>query len=289
MRRFRPSFRNCFAAARLVLFELATARSTSNASRPPSNSRGRCQRIGNRVEYLRRRGDGAALADALGAGAARPGPCLQIMDFDARDFSRGRHGIVGVAGVEEPRVRSKSNDGTALRITSGSTAWVNASRSVLELRTGDSHGDGDKGPSLVVVKANHASTGMTIPLQWRSNLLVPVLPSTGILGSIERRAAEQVFLDLLDAATRQGRNVSDSKHAGNYAPKTFATSPSAERYSQKELAAAMERLFTAGAIRMEHYGRKSDERSRIVRVVEKASDEPLCGGGGGSARDSPTP
>ena len=60
MRHFRPSFRNCFAAARLVLFELATARSTSNASRPPSNSRGRCQRIGNRVEYLRRRADGVA-------------------------------------------------------------------------------------------------------------------------------------------------------------------------------------------------------------------------------------
>ena len=115
MRRFRPSFRNCFAAARLVLFELATARSTSNASRPPSNSRGRCQRIGNRVEYLRRRADGAALADALGAGVARPGPCLQIMDFDARDFSRGRHGIVGVAGVEEPRVRRLTAGGRWIR------------------------------------------------------------------------------------------------------------------------------------------------------------------------------
>ena len=118
MRHFRPSFRNCFAAARLVLFELATARSTSNASRPPSNSRGRCQRIGNRVEYRRRRADGAALADALGAGAARSGPCLQMMDFDARDFSCGRHGIVGVAGVEEPRVRRLTAEGSRVR-TSG--------------------------------------------------------------------------------------------------------------------------------------------------------------------------
>ena len=31
----------------------------------------------------------------------------------------------------------------------------------------------------------------------------------------------------------------------------------------------MERLFTAGEIRMEQYGRKSDERSHIVRVVKE--------------------
>jgi RecA-family ATPase len=168
---------------------------------------------------------------------------------------------------------SKSQDGTALRVTSGSTAWVNACRSVLELRTGDSASDGDQGPALVVVKANHAATGTTIPLEWRGNLLVPALTSTGMLGSLERRAAEQVFLDLLDATTRQGRPMSASKHAGNFAPKTFAASPNAERYSQKDLAAAMERLFAAGAIRMEPYGRPSDERRRIVQVVEEAGDE----------------
>jgi RecA-family ATPase len=169
---------------------------------------------------------------------------------------------------------SKSQDGTALRVTSGSTAWVNACRSVLELRTGDATGDGDQGPSLVVRKANHAPTGTTIQLEWRDKLLVPVSPSNGIIGSIERRAADRVFLDLLDAATRQCRNVSDSKHAGNYAPKTFAASPNAERYSQKDLAAAMERLFAAGVIRMAVYGRPSDQRRRIVRAVHETSDEP---------------
>jgi hypothetical protein len=94
------------------------------------------------------------------------------------------------------------------------------------------------------------------------------------LGSIKRQAAETVFLDLLDAAVRQGRNVSDSKHAGNYAPKMFAASPNAERYSQRELAVAMERLFTEDRIRMEQYGRKSDARNRIVRVAKECGDEP---------------
>jgi RecA-family ATPase len=165
---------------------------------------------------------------------------------------------------------SKSQDQTVLRVTSGSTAWVNACRSVLELRTGDSTGEGDQGPSLVVVKANHAVTGTTIQLEWRDKLLLPVRHSTGILGMIDRRAAECVFLDLLDAATSQGRNVSDSKHAGNYAPKTFAASPNSDRYTTKDFAAAMERLFAGGKIRMEPYGRKNDERRRVVRVVREA-------------------
>jgi RecA-family ATPase len=166
---------------------------------------------------------------------------------------------------------SKTQDGTALRVSSGSTAWVNACRSVLELKPGDSSGNRDKGPSLVVVKANHAATGTTIQLEWRENLLVPVLSSTGLFGSIQRRATERVFLDLLDAATQQGRNVSDSKHAGNYAPKTFAGSPNSDGYSQKELAAAMERLFAAGELRMEQCGRKGDERRRMVRVSGKTA------------------
>jgi hypothetical protein len=37
------------------------------------------------------------------------------MDFDARDFSCGRHGIVGVAGVEEPRVRRLTAGGERIR------------------------------------------------------------------------------------------------------------------------------------------------------------------------------
>ena len=90
--------------------------------------------------------------------------------------------------------------------------------------------------------------------------------------AIERSAANRVFLDLLDAATRQGRNLSDSKHAGNYAPKVFAASPNAERYRQRDLAVAMERLFADGQIRMDVYGRAGDQRRRMVRVIEGAGD-----------------
>jgi hypothetical protein len=50
-------------------------------------------------------------------------------------------------------------------------------------------------------------------------------------------------------------------------------SPNAEGYSQKEMAAAMERLFADGKIRMDLYGRPGDQRQRMVRVVGENCDE----------------
>jgi RecA-family ATPase len=157
---------------------------------------------------------------------------------------------------------SKSNDGSALRVSSGSTAWVNACRSVLELRAGDS----DKGPSLTVIKANHAATGNTIPLVWQDKLLVPDIPQGGILGSIRRRAAERVFLDLLDKVTAEGRRVSASRNSGNYAPRLFAGRPDREGYKKDDFACAMEDLFSRREIITKTYGRRGDERREIARA-----------------------
>jgi hypothetical protein len=157
---------------------------------------------------------------------------------------------------------SKSQDGSALRVSSGSTAWVNACRSVLELRSGDEN----QGPSMVVVKANHAVTGTTIPLVWRDKLLVPESAPTGLVGSIERRAAETVFLEMLDKITAENRYVSDSKHATNYAPKLFASRPGNERYKAEHFQRAMEVLFDRGEIAMQDYGTKGHSHRRIMRV-----------------------
>ena len=60
-----------------------------------------------------------------------------------------------------------------------------------------------------------------------------------------------VFLELLDKVTAEGRYVSDSNKAGKlYAPKLFAGRPERDGLRQGDFAAAMERLFAAGAIRM---------------------------------------
>jgi hypothetical protein len=160
---------------------------------------------------------------------------------------------------------SKSQDGTSLRVTSGSTAWINAARSVLEVKAG---GKDDEGPSLTVVKANHALSGpaTTIPLQWQDKLLVPLNSRGGIIGFIERRTCEHVFLDLLDKVKSQGRYVNDSKTTSRYAPKLFAGQSEPERYGVKEFEGAMERLFSRGAIAVRPDGLPGRQHTEITRV-----------------------
>jgi RecA-family ATPase len=164
---------------------------------------------------------------------------------------------------------SKSSDGTPLRVSSGSTAWVNACRSVLELKAGEK----DPGPSLTVVKANHAASGTTIQLAWADGLLVPRAPPGGILSSIHQRTCERVFLELLDKTTAEGQTVSSNPKAGNYAPRLFGTRPERERYAKTHFEQAMQALFASDEIANENYGRKSDMRSRLIhRPREKAAE-----------------
>jgi RecA-family ATPase len=159
---------------------------------------------------------------------------------------------------------SKSQDGTALRVTSGSTAWVNASRSVLELKAGND----ETGPSLKVVKANHAATGTTIPLVWQDKLLVPENARTsggGIVAWTERQSCERVFLERLEKVIRQGRYVSNSGNSAHYAPKVFAGMAGRERFSKRDFETAMERLFESGEIVMRTGGRKGSAHHEIGR------------------------
>jgi hypothetical protein len=161
---------------------------------------------------------------------------------------------------------SKSQDGTALRVTSGSTAWVNACRSVLELKAGDS----EQGPSLTVVKANHAATGTTIELEWRDKLLVPIIAPTGILGTIERRSCERVFLELIDKATNEGQHVSNNSRAGNYAPRLFGLRPDRGRFTKADFERAMQSLFASNVIAI---GTHKDARRRILDCIVRTADK----------------
>jgi hypothetical protein len=65
---------------------------------------------------------------------------------------------------------SKSQDGTTVRAVSGSTAWQNAARAVLHLEPA-----GEGRPAVLsLIKANHARPNITVSLEWKDNLLVPV-------------------------------------------------------------------------------------------------------------------
>ena len=164
---------------------------------------------------------------------------------------------------------SKSSDGSALRVASGSTAFVNASRSVVELKPAD----GENPPKLKVVKANHAETGQEIELEWRDGVLVEAgAASGGFVASLEKhgrqRETDAVFLKCLDAATTQGRVVSEVSNSTTYAPRVFLKMPEAAGLRLRALEDAMQRLFSAGAIRVDQVGKHANRTPRhgIVRA-----------------------
>ncbi len=80
-----------------------------------------------------------------------------------------------------------------------------------------------------------------------------------------------MFLDLVREFEQQGRPVSVSTNASNYAPRMFAKLSAGKRcgYREADLRRAMETLFAEGKIENIAYGRKSDERRKIVSTEEE--------------------
>jgi RecA-family ATPase len=166
------------------------------------------------------------------------------------------------------------NSGTGL---SGSTGWDGAFRSRLYMSP-LKEDDGAEAPdpderTLTRVKANWAKIGETIEMRWREGVFIADRPPGGIIGSIERRTTERVFLDLLATTTQENQPVSSNARAGNYAPRLFAKRPGRERFGFKDFEAAMQRLFAQEAITNVPYGRKGDERYRIASITTPKGDD----------------
>jgi RecA-family ATPase len=156
------------------------------------------------------------------------------------------------------------NSGTGL---SGSTAWNASVRSRLYMKRATTEKDEEPDPNLRVIevmKSNYGPVGETITVRWRDGVFVPV----ATMGTLDRvaaeKAADDLFLKLLERFRDQGRNVSDKKTANNYAPTMLSTDPDGKG-RRKDLADAMARLFAAGTIKMESYGRPSRLFNRMVR------------------------
>lgn len=170
---------------------------------------------------------------------------------------------------------SRSGMGVSGDLDGGSTAWSNSVRSRWSLARPKGDGEPPDPDERVLTrrKANYAAIGADVRISWQRGVLVPVHERTGLAGVAASRSADEAFLRCLDEADAVGRRVSDSKHASNYAPKVFATSPSAEKYKSADLTKAMSRLFADGIIRMQTYGRTGDARQCVVRVRMEASRE----------------
>ena len=163
---------------------------------------------------------------------------------------------------------------------SGSTGWVGTFRSQLYFETPKPEEGEQPDPDIRILrraKANYASRNDIIEVKWQAGAFVPLHAPTGIIGSIEKRSCERVFLDLLDATTAENQPVSSNSKSGNYAPRLFAKRPKANRQSFKaaDFAYAMQTLFAKipPEIINQPYGRKGDERTRLVRNLDEAQGE----------------
>lgn len=157
---------------------------------------------------------------------------------------------------------------------SGSTAWVGTFRSQLYLSTPRSDGDAEPlDPDLRVLtrrKSNAARRNETIEMRWKDGVFVTTAPPDGIIGSIQRRTCERVFLDLLDRMTDEGQHVSHKPKAGDYAPRIFSKRPERERFAKGDFERAMHTLMAARKIIIATY--KDAHRRSIeclLRVAEK--------------------
>jgi RecA-family ATPase len=159
------------------------------------------------------------------------------------------------------------NSGTG---ESGSTGWDASFRSRLYLakpKTEEGEAPDPDARVLARKKANYAARDESIPIRWKDGVFITEREPSGMMGSIQRRAVETVFLDLLDAFARQDRPVSANSRAGNYAPKLFAMHADRDGFKKGDFARAMETLFARGEITNARYGRSGDERKMIVRVA----------------------
>jgi RecA-family ATPase len=161
----------------------------------------------------------------------------------------------------------RSGDGS-----SGSTGWEAAFRSRLYLarpETEEGEQPDQYARTLYRKKANWAVREDQITLRWAGGVFNRPITSQGILGSIEKRRCEGVFLDLLAACIADNRILSPNAHSSNYAPLIFARRPDRAGYKLADFQRAMETLFANREITITQT-RGADRHVRDVLSITSA-------------------
>ncbi len=157
---------------------------------------------------------------------------------------------------------------------SGSTAWLNAVRSQIELNWVDSKGSVpcvSEMRRLTLGKANYARVGATLDFRWHQSAFVLDCDLTDVerrsLASIAKEAEDdEVFLDCLRLRIAQRRAVSENR-SPTFAPSEFARMTDSKGIGKVRLEKAMNRLFSAGKIER-GYLWKNDGRKEVHGLRE---------------------
>jgi RecA-family ATPase len=157
-------------------------------------------------------------------------------------------------------------DGTGI---SGSTAWHNAFRFRHYLTAPKPDGDEPPDTNLREVqflKNQYGTRGQNMVLEYRNGLFLPVAGTVNMSAAMRASKAEQVFMELLDRFTTEGRPVSDKPQANNYAPTCFAgEKAAAQGLKKRDFKEAMANLFRGQKILNEPYGPASRGWFRLAR------------------------
>jgi RecA-family ATPase len=159
------------------------------------------------------------------------------------------------------------NSGSGL---SGSTAWHGAFRFRQYLKAAKATGDGEQPDNdlreLEFKKNQYGPRGETLVLRYQRGLFLPEGGASSLDKLAREAKADELFLDLLRRFAGQGRNVSATPTAPNYAPTTFADDPAAKQHNLRkaDFKDSMARLFNTGKVYVENYGRPSRPASRLA-------------------------
>ncbi|MFK7839379.1 MAG: AAA family ATPase [Bdellovibrionales bacterium] len=139
---------------------------------------------------------------------------------DRNEVTRFLHALNGLAlrlgiGIILSTHTSKTY-GASNQVASGSTAWQNAARSVVELKP-----ETDNDPAkLILKKANHAKPQQTIELSWVNGVLEKANDHAG--SESKKREIDQELFNLIEEAWEQDRPWSLASQAkARYLPKVL--------------------------------------------------------------------
>lgn len=155
---------------------------------------------------------------------------------------------------------------------SGSTAWLNAVRSQIVLSRPEGSMDPDE-RVLTLGKANYARQGEELRFRWHDFALVretdlPVDVRAEYAAVAQTTGDNATFLACLREREKQGDGRAVGPTPGpNYAPSQFEGMPQAKGVRRDRLKAAMDRLFTIGAIETHTY--RNTSKGRDVTIIRE--------------------
>ena len=158
-----------------------------------------------------------------------------------------------------------SDDNSAAKAGSGSTAWINACRSVLKLSS-----DGDEA-TLRLIKCNHRRPGLEIPLEWKGSVPVAKALPNSLQERARKNQIDRLLFERVEQAWLAHWPLSPVPQVGErYLPKMLARGSG---FKAGEIKAAMVLHLEAGNLQLDQLPKKGLKGLRVVRKPERLKSQ----------------